>query len=203
MSILETHKLSFAYPGQSPLLSDFDFRTESSERTELRAPSGRGKTTFCRLLAGYLKATSGAIILDGKPLPKKGRCPIQLIGQHPETAVDPRLRLRLTLEEAAPLTPDNGNQELLERLGIRNEWLQRYPHELSGGELQRFCVARALMANPQFLIADEITTMLDAVTQVQIWKALLEEATKRGFGMILVTHSPALSKRIATRVVEL
>jgi peptide/nickel transport system ATP-binding protein len=200
-TVLETSNLSFAYPRQAPLFSDLSFSALSSERIELRAPSGKGKTSLCRLLAGYLKASSGHVWLNGKALPKKGKCPVQLIGQHPETAVDPRLRMQMTLAEAGLMTSENG--ELLERLGIRDQWLQRYPHELSGGELQRFCVARALMADPQFLIADEITTMLDAVTQVQIWEVLLMEAEKRGFGMILVTHSPALAKRIATRIVEL
>ena len=91
----------------------------------------------------------------------------------------------------------------LRSFGIRDAWLSRYPHELSGGELQRFCIARALGAHPSYLIADEVSTMLDAVTQAQIWRALVAEAEARAMGLIFVSHSPALASRLATRVVEL
>ena len=82
-------------------------------------------------------------------------------------------------------------------------WLSRYPHELSGGELQRFCIARALAANPRYLVADEVSTMLDALTQAQIWRFLMDETSRRGIGLVFVSHSPALTDRIATRVVRL
>jgi peptide/nickel transport system ATP-binding protein len=121
-----------------------------------------------------------------------------MIWQHPEQAVDPRMRMRKTLAEAGEVSP-----ELLECLGIRSEWLTRYPHELSGGELQRFCIARALTTNPRFLIADEISTMLDAVTQAQIWHFLIDETELHGIGLVLVSHSPALTKRVATRTFAL
>ena len=88
-------------------------------------------------------------------------------------------------------------------MGIEPEWLTRYPRELSGGELQRFCVARALCADTRFLIADEISTMLDAITQAQIWRYLLSEVDRRGIGLVVVTHNPALAGRICTRVVDL
>lgn len=198
MRVLEAKDISFAYPGQPAVLQNIDLQVKSDERLAIHAPSGRGKTTLCKLLAGYLPPDQGTILLDGKPLPPKGKSPIQLIGQHPENAIDPRIRLRSTLEEAGDI-----DAQLLEQLGIRKEWLSRYPHELSGGELQRFCIARALMVKPTFIIADEISTMLDAITQVQIWELLLSATKKTETGMILVTHSPALSKRIATRTVTL
>ena len=69
--------------------------------------------------------------------------------------------------------------------------------------MQRFCIARALGAHPSYLIADEVSTMLDAVTQAQIWRALVAEAEARAMGLIFVSHSPALASRLATRVVEL
>ena len=81
--------------------------------------------------------------------------------------------------------------------------MRRYPHELSGGELQRFCIARALMARPRYLVADEISTMFDAVTQAQLWEFLLDEVERRELGLVFVSHAPALTERIATRVVEL
>ena len=203
--MLEAQNISFGYPGTGKLLYDsYSLTVEAGERVELRAPSGFGKTTFCRILAGYEKPLGGKVLVDGSPLPKKGLSPVQLILQHPELAVDPRMRMRDTLAEpvsckGSSLLENSEVLRLMEGLGIRSEWLSRYPHELSGGELQRFCVARALLANPKYLIADEMTTMLDALTQAQIWAFLLEEIDERGMGLIFVSHSPALAQRIATR----
>ena len=126
---------------------------------------------------------------------------MQLIGQHPELTLDPRMRMAARLAECGASEEELGR--LRELLGIRDAWLSRYPHELSGGELQRFCIARALGAHPSYLIADEVSTMLDAVTQAQIWRALVAEAEARAMGLIFVSHSPALASRLATRVVEL
>ena len=123
---------------------------------------------------------------------------MQLIGQRPEETIDPLARMEAALEEAGEV-----DARLREALGIKTEWLRRYPHELSGGELQRFCIARALAASPRYLIADEISTMLDAVTQAQLWEFLRSEVEERGLGLVFVSHNPALVERIATRVVDL
>lgn len=198
MRTLQACNLRFGYPGKAPLFLDFNVQVQKTERVALKAPSGFGKTTLCKLLAGHLEPEQGAVLLDNEALPRKGRCPVQLIGQHPELAVDPRLRMGTTLKEAGLL-----DDSLKEKLGIQSKWLKRYPHELSGGELQRFCIARALIAHPVFLIADEISTMLDAITQAQIWQFLIQETQARGIGMVFVSHSAALTKRVATRTIEL
>ena len=194
--MLEARDISFGYAKDEPLYEDFSFSVEPGERVALVAPSGFGKTTLCRLLAGYETPWSGEVLCDGSPLPASGACPVQLIGQHPELAVDPRLRMQKTLAEAGEV-PDG----LLDALDIRPEWLRRYPHELSGGELQRFCIARAITSRPSYLIADEISTMLDALTQAQIWGFLLEWQAESGAGMVLVSHSPALLEHLATRTI--
>lgn len=198
--MLEARTISFSF-GSTPLFTDFSLEVAAGERVALQAPSGFGKTTLCKLLAGFLPPDKGEIFVDGKPLPKKGVSPVQLILQHPETAVDPRLRMSETLKEAG--AQHALQEELIERFGIKASWLSRYPHELSGGELQRFCIVRALAAQPRYVIADEISTMLDAVMQAKIWGALLDVAEERDLGMIIVTHSPALTARVATRAVEL
>lgn len=196
--MLEARDITFGYPGAKPLYSGFSLQVEPGERVALQAPSGFGKTTLCRVLAGFERPQTGQVLVDGQSLPRRGVCPVQLIQQHPEQAVDPRLRMRKTLAEAGEVP-----QQLLDDLGIRDEWLQRYPHELSGGELQRFCIARALAVRPRYLVADEISTMLDAVTQAQIWRFLVAETERQGIGLVLVSHSPALAERVATRVVRL
>lgn len=195
---LEAKGLSFSYaPRGRKVLDGINFSMEEGERVGLIGPSGCGKSTLAKLLAGFLKPGSGAVLLDGKPLPEKGLCPVQLIYQHPEKAINPRWRMSRVLEEAAALRP-----ELLTKLGIEQQWLGRFPRELSGGELQRFCVARALCAEAQFLIADEMSTMLDVITQAQLWNVVLEETKKRGMGLLVVTHNPHLAERVCTRVVD-
>lgn len=197
--MLEARGVSFKYPGAKRLLYEgFDLAVGIDERVALTAPSGFGKTTLCRMLAGYERPQAGNVLVDGEPLPRRGTCPVQLILQHPEKAVDPRMRMRDTLAEAGEVP-----QRLLDDLGIQKRWLGRFPHELSGGELQRFCIARALAAHPRYLVADEISTMLDAVTQAQIWRFLVSETQACGIGVVFVSHSPALTERIATRVVDL
>lgn len=196
---LEAKNIYFRYNRKSPwVLENRSLTVSKGERLALFAPSGYGKTTLAMLLAGYLTPTEGTVLLDYKPLPVKGVCPVQLICQHPEKAINPRWRLRRVLEESGTLRED-----MLEAFGIQRPWLDRFQRELSGGELQRFCVARALLSGADYLICDEISTMLDVITQAQIWKVVLEEAEKRNMGVIAVTHNRHLAQRIASRVVDL
>ena len=198
--ILEARNISFRYGEKSrEILKDFSLKAESTERVGLVAPSGFGKTTLCKILSGYEKPDSGQVLLDGKPLDFYGSyCPVQLIWQHPEQAINPRLRMKSVLEEGDNVSPD-----LIKRLGIEADWMNRFPAELSGGEMQRFCIARALGQRTQFLLADEISTMLDLITQSQIWHFLMDETEKRKIGMIVVSHSPELLEKVCTRVVDL
>ena len=136
----------------------------TGERVAVLAPSGYGKTTLAMLLAGYLKPVQGEILLDGRLLPGKGVCPVQLICQHPEHALNPRWRLKRVLEESG---------------GLREDVLEDY------------------------LVCDEISTMLDVITQAQIWNAILQEAGKRNMGIITVTHNRHLAGRIAERMIDL
>ncbi len=198
--MLEGRDLTFSYRRKSPpVLSGVTLTVSPGERVGLQAPSGRGKTTLCRLLAGYEKPTSGQVLLDGKPLQmSSGPCPVQMVWQHPETVVDPLLPLGVTLKEAAMPEP-----RLLQALHIREGWLSRYPTELSGGELQRFCLARALHPATRYLLCDEITAMLDLVTQAQIWEFLLQEAKERNLGLLVISHSQDLLEHVCTRIITL
>lgn len=198
--ILEAKNLSFRYEESGrKILDQFSLQVDSSERVGILAPSGFGKTTLCKILAGYEEPETGTVLMDGKSLYSyKGYCPVQMIWQHPEQAVNPRLRMRNVFEEG-----DQVETELIKKLGIEPDWMNRFPTELSGGELQRFGIARALGKRTRFLLADEISTMLDLITQSQIWHFLMEETQRRGIGMIVVSHSPELVEKVCTRVVEL
>lgn len=196
---LEAKNVSLRYREHSPwILREISLSVEKGERVGLVGPSGYGKSTLLRLMGGYLKPASGEILLDGKPLPPKGVCPVQLIYQHPEKAINPRWKMKKVLEESGMF-----RREIMEALGIEEEWLSRYPRELSGGELQRFCVARSLFEGTQFLLADEMSTMLDVITQAQIWNLVLKEVEQRQLGLLMVTHNRALADRVCQRVVEL
>lgn len=196
---LEARNVYFRYNRKQPwVIENRSIRIEKGERVAFFAPSGYGKTTLSLLLSGYLKPEEGEILLDGKPLPLKGVCPVQLISQHPEKAVNPRWRMEKVLEECGEV-----NEELLRALGIERAWLKRFPRELSGGEIERFSVARALMSGADYLICDEISTMLDVITQAQIWRVVLSVAERRNMGVIVVTHNRHLIERIASRTIDL
>ena len=194
---LEADNLTFRYPRRNtaPVLDRISFSLRSGERVGLSAPSGRGKTTLCRLLAGWEKPDRGQVLLDGAPLPRRGFCPVQLLLQHPEEAADPLLKLKAALYEAGPV-----NREVLEGLRIQESWLERYPSELSGGELQRICVARTLRPELKFLLCDEASAMLDLITQAQLWRFLLDYAQAHRLGLLIVSHDLSLLNRLCTRI---
>ncbi|MDF2657151.1 MAG: Nickel-transporting ATPase [Bacillota bacterium] len=197
--ILEAKGISFGYKKGVNIFDQIEITIESHERVGIVAPSGFGKTTLCQILAGYIKPASGQVLLDGKDIHEiQGYCPVQMIWQHPEKAVNPRLRMKAIIAEG-----DEIEERIMDGLGIERDWLNRFPGELSGGEMQRFCIARALGKRTKFLIADEISTMLDLITQSQIWNFLLTEVAERKIGLIIVTHSNPLMERIATRQVVL
>ena len=111
---LEAKNLWFRYDRTQPwILEDRSLSLERGERVALFAPSGYGKTTLSLLLAGYLRPTRGQVLLEGSPLPKTGLCPVQLIYQHPEKAINPRWRLKKVLEESGQL-----DEEVLDAFGI-------------------------------------------------------------------------------------
>lgn len=196
---LKAENIWFRYNRRDPwILENQSITVEKGERLALIAPSGRGKSTLAMILAGYLKPSSGQVLADGRPLPAKGVCPVQMIFQHPEKAVNPRWRLRRVLEESG-----RTDRVIPDQLGIEPAWADRFPGELSGGELQRFCVARALMSGADYLICDEISTMLDVITQARIWEVVLKEADRRNMGVIIITHNRHLALKTADRITEL
>ncbi len=196
---LEVQNVSFRYQRKERwILKDVSFSIQKGERVGLVGPSGYGKSTLAKILSGYETPAEGNVLLDGRSLPKKGVCPVQLIYQHPEKAINPRWKMKKVLEESGQCS-----SQIMQALGIEQDWLGRYPRELSGGELQRFCVARSLFEGTRFLIADEMSTMLDVITQAQIWNLMLEEVERRQLGLIVVTHNQHLAQRVCTRMVDL
>lgn len=209
--LLLARGLRFGYQRGRCVIDDVSFSVRSGERIALTGGSGAGKSTLCAILAGYLRPDGGELRVASAE-PSDGLCAldagrgvkrrVQLISQHPELAFDPRLCIMDSLAEAGDVRGDRA-RELARCFGVRDEWLGRRPHELSGGELMRCCTVRAIMAAPAVLICDESTAMLDLVTQSELWARLIEVQKREGFGLVFTSHSPELVARMATRVVRL
>ena len=192
--MLEVHQLSIVQNGHR-LWDSVSFQVKAGERQGISAPSGFGKTTLGRVLAQWQTATSGSVSVGGQPLPKKGYCPIQLVPQHPEQTFNPYRTTGESLRDA--WSPDAA---WLERLAVSPAWLTRRPDELSGGELARISLLRALDPRTRYLIADEVTAQLDAHVQAQVWQVLLEEVKRRELGLIVFSHNQALLEKVCTRI---
>jgi ABC-type dipeptide/oligopeptide/nickel transport system ATPase subunit len=193
--MLEARAISFRFGSSArAVLDGASVAVAPGEILGLSGPSGIGKSTLGRILAQHVRPTEGRILVDGRPIAGGGFHPVQFLAQSPILAVNPRWRIGRILDEAH--APDD---ETRAALGIRRDWDARYPHELSGGELQRVAIARALAPGLRYLVADEISAMLDAVTQVRIWNFLRKLATERNIGILAISHDDALLARICHR----
>ena len=181
---LKATNISFKYPSAKKyLLKNVNLELYNNKIMGLIGDSGSGKSTLCKILSGYVTKYEGEVTFDGQPLPKKGFKPVQLIYQHPEKVMNPKWKMESVLNESWDV-----DDEILKEFGIQKSWLTRFPQELSGGELQRFSVLRSLNPKTKFLIADEMTTMLDAIIQVQILDSVLKIVKQRKMGFLLVSH---------------
>lgn len=194
--MLEGRDLSFRYTSRLPwIFRSLSIRVEPGEMVGLYGPSGQGKSTLAKVLAGYLYPVTGSVNLGPKHAKTKKASPVQLLFQHPELAINPRWKVKKTISEGyAP--PD----EILQHFGVRQAWLHRYPHELSGGELSRIAIVRALGPQTKYLIADEMTSMLDAVMQARIWRAVLDFSESRRIGVLVISHQRQLLSRLCSRI---
>jgi len=196
--MLEALSLAYRYTKQHPwIFKNLDLCIAPGEIVGMSGASGLGKTTLAKVLSGYLPPARGNIVIDGRSLPNSGPCPVQLLFQHPELAVNPRWKISKILGEAG-----EPGIRLLQDLGIKKMWYDRYPHELSGGELQRICIARALSETTRYLICDEITSMLDALSQAHIWKIISGLADSRKLGLLVISHHATLLAKVCSRKVK-
>lgn len=197
--MLKGNNLWFRYDKHLPwIVEDRSLAVAPGEILGLVAPSGYGKTTLGKVLSGYLPAMKGSVSVNGRSLSKKGYCPVQLVFQNPELSVNPRWHIRQILQEGYPPNPAQ-----LEAFGIHPSWLSRYPHELSGGELQRVAIARILNSTTQYIIADEMTAMLDANTQALIWQIVLTFVKQQQVGLVVISHDEPLLKRLCDNILNL
>lgn len=197
--MLKVENLSFSYDGKNEILKNVSLEVKPGEVLGLMAPSGFGKSTLGKLMAGYIKAPKGTVTVDGLDINDlRGFLPVQMVHQAPEKNVNIRWKVEKILNEGWEVDSD-----VKEKFGIENSFLNKFPTELSGGELQRICIARVLSKDTKYLIADEVTTMLDSISQAQICHLLIHFAKKHGLGILFISHNKALVNKAADRVVDL
>jgi len=182
----------------------------------LEGRSGAGKSTLVRILLGLIPADGGDVLWEGKPLAQFSRAEmrafrrsVQLVAQNPEQAFDPRWTIGASLSEVFAIHPElcaatesaaMRIAEGLRAVELPERILERQPHELSGGELQRAAIARALLTEPRILLLDEPTTMLDVSIQAQILALLMRLRADHQLGMLLISHDRPLLTYFADEI---
>lgn len=191
--------ISFSYSSGKKILNKVNIEVKAGEIVGLHGYSGSGKTTLGKILAGYIKAKEGRIEIDGELVNPQIRRynPVQIIHQHPEKSVNPRWSVDKIFSEV-----NIDKEELMKVFEIKSEWLKRTSFELSGGELQRICIARVFDKRTKYIIADEISTMLDGINQAEIWKKILFLIKNRNIGLIIVSHDYDLLQKLCNRIIE-
>ena len=200
-------------------LSEVSFEVREGEAVGLIGPSGSGKSTLARILTGHLAPDGGEVVLEDAPLPtswrgeaRQRRRRVQLVMQDPWDALSPRLTVAELVREPLDLAKDEDRPqrdravvEALESVGLPSSgaFLEARTHELSGGQLQRIALARALVVRPKLLVADEPTSMLDASEQARMLVVLRERQAEMGLGLIFVSHDMAVVRKVTDRIVIL
>ncbi|HEY9290643.1 MAG TPA: ABC transporter ATP-binding protein [Microlunatus sp.] len=206
MSLLEVNNVSHIYATGSgrPVLNDVNLTADAGEVVAIVGESGCGKTTLGRMIAGLHQPTEGTINFDdrdiwklkGKPQ-KVWRRRVQMVHQDPYGSLNPGLTIGSTLAPGMlghKLATHRNVQDqmltLLRQVGLdaTPEFLHRYPHQLSGGQRQRVSIARAISLQPELIVADEVTSMLDVSMRVAILDLLLSFQQERGIGFVFISH---------------
>jgi peptide/nickel transport system ATP-binding protein len=199
-------------------LQGVSFSLREGESIGIVGPSGSGKSTLARIVSGHLAWDSGRVILEDEPLSASWRGAdrlrrrrIQLIMQDPADALSPRLTVEelvgepLVLVKTADAARGKAVARVLESVGLppSGSFLRTRSHELSGGQLQRIALARALISEPKVLVADEPTAMLDASEQARVLVVLGERQVEMGLGLVLISHDLAAVRKMTDRIVVL
>ncbi|CAM04970.1 peptide/nickel transport system ATP-binding protein [Saccharopolyspora erythraea NRRL 2338] len=197
------------------VLDGVDVEVPRGTVTGLAGPSGCGKSTLARVLALLRRPWSGQVTVDGEAATgfrhatsRAQRAAIGVVFQQPRPAVDPRFTLRQVVAEPLHATGRTGEAprrvgELAEQVGLTGELLDRRPHEVSDGQLQRACLARALALRPRYLICDEMTAMLDASTTAALVRVVGERVAEDGTGVLAISHDEPLLERWAATTLRL
>ncbi|GAA2445642.1 ATP-binding cassette domain-containing protein [Streptomyces pulveraceus] len=211
--MLELTRVTAGYDRRDPVVREVSLSLAPGESLGLLGPSGCGKSTLARVAALLHRPYGGTVVLDGEPVrgwrhraPRARRTAVGVVFQQPRLSADPRLTLRELV--AQPLRATGRRAEVADRVaalapavGLTPELLERRPHEVSDGQLQRACLARALVLRPRWLICDEMTAMLDASTTAALVAVVESYRRESGAGLLAVGHDRVLLERWCDRTV--
>ncbi len=186
--VLEVAQLSFGYTKEKLLYEDFSLTLRRGEIKAVVGASGSGKSTLFELILGNLRPLKGEVKSS----------PVSQVFQDPYTSFHPSYTIINQIKDVAPL---ERLQEYLHEMNLDASLLEKKPHELSGGQLQRCSIVRALLMKPQLLLLDEPTSALDNVIQLDVMKLLLKHLDKTA--MLLITHELDLARWCADEIIEI
>lgn len=207
-------KSGFLKKEKSLILNDISLKISKGECLGLIGESGSGKSTLGRLISGIEKADSGEIRINDLNLNKQNskgfKDKITIVFQDYNSSVNPRFKVTdIILEALQKMKKENKKAaikkviSLLEKVGLNKDFLDRYPHQLSGGQLQRVCIARAIATNPELIILDEAVSSLDVSTQVEILNLLIKLKEEMNISYLFITHDLMAVTYICDRVIFL
>ncbi|MGW3989628.1 ABC transporter ATP-binding protein [Streptomyces sp. NPDC004830] len=212
--MLELRSVTAGYDRHAPVVRGVSLTVAAGESVGLLGPSGCGKSTLARVAALLHRPDSGTLLLDGTPVrrwrhraPRELRTAFGVVFQQARLSADPRLPLADLIAEPLRATGRGGQAarrvaELAPAVGLTDDLLTRRPHEVSDGQLQRACLARALALRPRLLVCDEMTAMLDASTAAALVAAVEEYRSATGAALLAVGHDRTLLRRWCDRTVH-
>lgn len=213
MSLVQVRNVDFGYTAGRPILSDISLDIAPGDTVGLVGESGSGKTTLLRLLLGLARPDSGSIAFDGQPLDTGSRAfmrsfrrQAQIVFQDPYSSLDPRQTVFSIIAEPLRSLRIAGDHrrmvaEALDAVGLDADAALRYPHQFSGGQRQRIAIARAIVARPRFLLADEAVSALDLTTRIRIVDLLARLSTE--MTLLFVSHDIGVVAALCRRIVIL
>ncbi|AQP48344.1 dipeptide/oligopeptide/nickel ABC transporter ATP-binding protein [Tessaracoccus aquimaris] len=221
MSLLEFRNVTKIYnvrgAGQLKALDDVSFALTSGQTIGLVGQSGSGKSTIAKILTQLERATSGEVLLDGAPIPRRGKAlrdyrqQLRMVFQDPFASLNPYHSIRyhierpLRLHNVVPKAETEGEvRRLLERVRLEpDKVIDRRPHELSGGQRQRVAIARALASRPKLLVADEPVSMLDVSIRLGVLNLLADLQREEALGVLYITHDLATARHFSDEIMVL
>ena len=213
MSLLSVQDVTFGYTASKRVLDGVSLTIEPGDSIGLVGESGSGKTTLLRLLLGLTRPSTGTITFNGTPLDPRSprfmrdyRHQVQVVFQDPYSSLDPRQNVLAIVSEPLRALRISGDHrqmvsDALASVGLERNILARYPHEFSGGQRQRIAIARAIVAGPSLLLADEAVSALDLSTRIRIvdlLKSLSEKMT-----LVFVSHDLGVVAALCEKIVIL
>lgn len=217
-SVSTSYSSGWLIKKRTPVVKDVTLGIEPKSFIGLVGASGSGKSTLARLILGLTRPDQGRVLYgDNKDLwrlttteQRLFRQNVQFVAQHPETVFNPKLKISSSFKEVIrhfrlcpPGREDQLLHPLLGRLQLNIHYLDRYPSQLSGGEVQRLALARALLPDPRLVILDEATSMLDVSVQAHLVRQLQEIHVSRNTAFLFITHNLPLAAKICQKTYEI